>query len=100
MLVNKVEKFKKLESAMRSKFMKEIMNYKQSSIDLVRNNINKILKDDEMIQVSYFDATDGMDADTLEICNSKVEEVKLQSEQKLSNLITENGRLNSEIIKY
>ena len=88
-------KFQKKEMTMN--YNKEIQANKTQQIAQLRNQNQKILNEEYMCKIIFFDAMSGLDEDIRKMLNERLEEVTEDCNQKVAQLVSENERHVKEV---
>ena len=75
-------------------FNKEVQANKVQQTMALKIQNERHLNAETKIQVTFYDSLSGLDAQTLELVNEKIEEVRQQAQQKLAYMVQDIERKN------
>lgn len=82
------------KESLRKKFFKELMIYKNAETARKTREVGGIRDSENRISVSFFDASDGLDPEIVEILNAKIRQVRSQAELTIARLSKSNSELS------
>lgn len=81
-------------------YSKEISANKIAQIQMMKQENEKYLNPETMIQFSYFDQLCGLDEDVRQLLNEKLDEVVEDCHSKIASLIREIEKKDNQIYRY
>ena len=99
-LAEEVYKLKNQKKDMTMKYNKELQANKIQQLSVMRANNEKVLNEENMINVCFFDQLSGVDEEIRNLLNQRLDEVREECHQKIAALVVENEQKDHKIHAY